>query len=258
MSPRWSTTWLPAIFHNNPQISVAGSLMANAYHMQSALRDMIAKVKNQAIMWGHGTQPGCVRTTDIGECESRVGCGQQHGSRDRGTERIHHPHQRSGQQRQQIAIDSRSNAEQGAQVVNKTVAGLLATAQEIETASAEVSLLGEDASRISEVVKVIKEIADQTNLLALNAAIEAARAGEQGRGFAVVADEVRKLAERTAAATSEINLMSSKIGDVATRALNGMDKVVSTTRQGVSDAETAQSLHRADTAKFRQCERCHR
>ncbi|MDP2852430.1 MAG: methyl-accepting chemotaxis protein, partial [Gallionella sp.] len=140
-----------------------------------------------------------------------------------------------------IANDSRSNAEQGAQVVNKTVTGLLATAQEIETASAEVSRLGEDASRISDVVRVIKEIADQTNLLALNAAIEAARAGEQGRGFAVVADEVRKLAERTANATNEINQMSTKIGEVVGRALGSMGKVVETTREGVADAETAQS-----------------
>jgi methyl-accepting chemotaxis protein len=76
--------------------------------------------------------------------------------------------------------------------------------------------------------------------LALNAAIEAARAGEQGRGFAVVADEVRKLAERTAGATTEINQMSAKIGQVAGHALSGMDKVVKTTQQGVGDAETAQ------------------
>ncbi|OGT24730.1 MAG: hypothetical protein A3K00_08365 [Gallionellales bacterium RIFOXYD2_FULL_52_7] len=75
----------------------------------------------------------------------------------------------------------------------------------------------------------------------MNAAIEAARAGEQGRGFAVVADEVRKLAERTANATLEINQMSAQIADVAKNALKGMDAVVATTREGVSDAESAQA-----------------
>ena len=218
------------------------SLLAHAYQMQSKLRDMITEVKNQANQVGdmaHSLASSANQITNNVNHESDAVSSMAAAIEELSVSTSHISDQ--GGNAKRIANDSRSNAEEGAKVVNKTVAGLLETARDIEAASGEVSRLGEDASHISDVVKVIKEIADQTNLLALNAAIEAARAGEQGRGFAVVADEVRKLAERTASATNEINQMSSKIGEVANNALSGMDKVVKTTRQGVVDAETAQT-----------------
>ncbi|MDO8811094.1 MAG: methyl-accepting chemotaxis protein [Gallionella sp.] len=222
-------------------LPVSGSLLANTYAMQSQLRGMITAVKEQAHQVGDMARNLAVSAKQIAvnvNHESDAVSSMAAAIEELSVSTTHISDQ--GGNAKRIANDSRSNAEQGAQVVNKTVTGLLATAQEIETASGEVSRLGEDASRISDIVKVIKEIADQTNLLALNAAIEAARAGEQGRGFAVVADEVRKLAERTANATNEINQMSAKIGEVANHALGSMGKVVETTREGVADAETAQ------------------
>lgn len=121
---------------------------------------------------------------------------------------------------------SSEEASQGAASVNSTIDAIQALADEISQASSAVEQLTNRANKISEVVTVINSISGQTNLLALNAAIEAARAGEQGRGFAVVADEVRTLAGRTQQATVEIQKMIEELQS-GTGALNQiMDKTV--------------------------------
>lgn len=141
------------------------------------------------------------------------------------------------------ANDASSMADEGQRVVNKAVSGIQQVAVTVSESAKLMAALGQRSDQIGQIVNVIKDIAEQTNLLALNAAIEAARAGEQGRGFAVVADEVRKLAERTATATSEISGMINAIQEETGNAVTTMEKGSSQVSDGVAMANQAgQSL----------------
>lgn len=122
-----------------------------------------------------------------------------------------------------LTQQANSEAESSKEVVQQAANSVSALVSEVESMSMSISTMSKDTEQIGSVLEVIGDIAGQTNLLALNAAIEAARAGEQGRGFAVVADEVRALAERTQQSTSEINVMLAKLRDGSSNVVTAME-----------------------------------
>jgi methyl-accepting chemotaxis protein len=141
------------------------------------------------------------------------------------------------------AADASKNASEtaskGKRLVDSTAEDMVKIAQSVQEAASTIEELGRSSSQIGEIVSVINGIAEQTNLLALNAAIEAARAGEQGRGFAVVADEVRKLAERTSQATKDITHRIAAIQQAAAESVEAMKKGSDEVDRGVGLAKEA-------------------
>ncbi|WP_051445030.1 methyl-accepting chemotaxis protein [Desulfocurvus vexinensis] len=160
---------------------------------------------------------------------------------------------RNAQQAASRADQSRDKAQQGSEVVGQAATAIAEVAVLARDLKQNMGALGHQAESIGAIMNVINDIADQTNLLALNAAIEAARAGEAGRGFAVVADEVRKLAEKTMHATREVGTAIAGIQTSTQRNMEGMDRAVAavervTTLADHSGNALAEIVHLADSS----------
>jgi methyl-accepting chemotaxis protein len=145
----------------------------------------------------------------------------------------------SAQNAQEISRHTKTVSENGRQVIISAAASMSEITTSVQKSAAVIGELEQHSKEVSTVVNVIKAIAEQTNLLALNAAIEAARAGEQGRGFAVVADEVRKLAERTTRSTQEITVTIEKIQTATQNAVSCMNSGVEKVGAGTNLADQA-------------------
>lgn len=189
-------------------VSVSGNIDARAKHLSSTMSKVERSSQSQSDSAGSMAAAVEELTVSIDQVSSNAGDVRQ------------------------VSDTSKALASDGGKVVQQVVADMEKINQAVVNAAVTIEDLGKKSEHIQNIVKSIQEIADQTNLLALNAAIEAARAGEQGRGFAVVADEVRKLAEKTSKSTQEISAMTETIMGSTNEAVAEMEAAVEMVKSG--------------------------
>jgi len=221
-----------------------GQLMAALQHMVENLRDMISSTVE--ISTGIASASNQLHSTSTQIATGAEEVASQTNTVATASEEMSATSSDIARNCSMAADASRQTTESanaGAKVVGETICGMNVIADRVRQTSKTIEALGARSEQIGDIVGTIEDIADQTNLLALNAAIEAARAGEHGRGFAVVADEVRALAERTTKATREIGEMIKAIQKETQEAVKAMDEGVREVEKGaVSSQKSGEAL----------------
>jgi methyl-accepting chemotaxis protein len=216
------------------------SLLTSVAQMQKNLREMIHSIKQGAVELGHAAVglSGQMHQLDSASQQTSDATTATAAAIEEMSVTIEHISYSAGETEKNSASSTQLAAE-GEQLVNDAAKAIQDVSVRVEEASGMIEGLVKRTHEIDSIASVIKNIASQTNLLALNAAIEAARAGEQGRGFAVVADEVRNLAQRTSLATEEITSMITSIQNDTGSVVISMSAVTPQVLQGVQMAEKA-------------------
>ncbi len=201
---------------------IARMIRANAEHLARSSENLATSTEQMSMASDHQSESASSMAASVEEMTVSIAtvASSSEGARD-------------------IAARAGAEAAEGVEAIQRVAHDIQGIAATAEASAQAVQALGSHTERIASIVGVIKEIADQTNLLALNAAIEAARAGEQGRGFAVVADEVRKLAERTTQSTLEIGPMIDAIVDGTRGVTARMNQQAEQVQDGVRLADAA-------------------
>ncbi len=216
------------------------SLATSVNAMADSMSDIVGKIANSAITLGSSSTQLTTSSANMNEGVNRQSA--QTAQVATAMEEMNAAVievARNSHSATEAARSARDIAARGGDVVGQAINAMKEVAESTEITGTTIKNLGKSSEEIGTIVSVINDIADQTNLLALNAAIEAARAGEQGRGFAVVADEVRKLAERTTKATKEISEMINTIQDETSRAVEAMEEGTHKVENGMNLANEA-------------------